>query len=269
MRTSRRACMFAVAALLAAIPLAPAPAAGPELTARPPATPIANGDKRSGVLTLAGGAYAYLPKGLTGAPAPLLVSLYGAGGQPNQVLEVYRPYADQHGFVLLIPVSAKGTWDMIEDLKSRLGAEMNVQPRYGKDLKAMDSALAEIFTKVAIDPRKVGIAGFSDGATYALSVGTANSDLFKTVIAFSPGPAFVGRNVEGQNIFISHGENDKVLPFATARGHAARLRVKKANVAFERFGGGHEVPKDIREKALAFFKDPASASPESTSGSSN
>jgi phospholipase/carboxylesterase len=256
--------MMVTAGLLAAAP-APVLAAGPELSARPPATLLANSDKRNGVLTLAGGAHAYLPKGLTGVPAPLLVSLYGAGGQPNQVLEVYRAYADQHGFVLLIPVSAKGTWDMIEDLKSRLGAEMNVQPRYGKDLKAIDAALADLFTKVAIDPAKVGIAGFSDGATYALSVGTANPELFKTVIAFSPGPAFVGKSGAGQNVFISHGEGDKVLPFAAARGHAARLRVKKANVAFERFGGGHEVPKDIREKAMAFFKDPASASPQSTS----
>lgn len=248
-----------LAGLMLAAPALPALAAGPELTARPPAAPIANSDKRNGVLTLAGGAYAYLPKGLTGKPAPLLVSLYGAGGQPNQVLEVYKPYADQYGFILLIPVSAKGTWDMIEDLKSRLGVELNVQPRYGKDLKAIDTALADVFTKVAVDPQKVGIAGFSDGATYALSVGTANPDLFKTIIAFSPGPAFVGRNVAGQHIFISHGEGDKVLSFANSRGNAARLRVKSAQVVFEKFAGGHEVPKDIREKALAFFNDPSSA----------
>ena len=58
--------LWALAALLlaaAALPAAPALAVGPELTARPPATALAAPDKRNGILTLAGGAYAYLPKG--------------------------------------------------------------------------------------------------------------------------------------------------------------------------------------------------------------
>ena len=255
-----------LAGLLTAAPIAPSVAAGPELSARPPAAVPANAEKRSGVLQLAGGAYAYLPKGLNGAPAPVLLALHGAGGQAANVLESFREGADTHGIVLVIPQSAKGTWDMIEDLKSRLGAEMNVQPRYGKDLKAIDAALTDLFGKVAVDPRRVGIMGFSDGATYALSVGTANPDLFSRIIAFSPGPAFVGKSGPGQHVFISHGESDKVLPFATARGHVSRLRVKKVPVVFEPFDGGHEVPREIKEKALAYFKDPASAASAFTSG---
>ena len=245
----------------------PALAAGPALTAQPPASPIAGSDKRSGVLSLAGGAYAYLPKGRTGAPSPVLVALHGAGGQASDVLESFREAADANGIVLVIPQSAKGTWDMIEDLKSRLGVEMNVQPRYGKDLKALDAALADLFGKVAVDAARVGIMGFSDGATYALSVGTANPQLFRRVIAFSPGPAFLGKSAPDQFVFISHGENDRVLPFATARGHASKLRVKKVPVEFEKFDGGHEVPKAIKEKAMAFFRDPAAATASSTASS--
>jgi phospholipase/carboxylesterase len=247
------------AALLLAAPLTPALAAGPALTAQPPSTPIAASETRSGVLTLAGGAYAYLPKGRTAAPSPVLVALHGAGGQAADVLTAFREAADANGIVLLIPQSAKGSWDMVEDLKSRLGLEMNVQPRYGKDLKVIDTALADLFTKVAVDPARVGIMGFSDGATYALSVGTANPQLFKRVIAFSPGPAFLGKSAPDQYVFISHGEDDRVLPYATARGHASKLRVKHVPVEFEKFSGGHEVPKAIKEKAMAFFRDPVAA----------
>ena len=117
------------AALLAAAPATPSLAAGPALTAQVPATPLANSDTRHGVLTLAGGAYAYLPIGLTGAPAPVLVALHGAGGRAQDVLTSFRDLADANGIILLIPQSIKGTWDMIEDLSSRLGVEMNVQPR--------------------------------------------------------------------------------------------------------------------------------------------
>lgn len=248
-----------VAALLLGTPATPIAAAGPGLTAQPPSAPAANNDTRSGVLSLAGGAYAYLPKGRTAAPAPVLIALHGAGGQASQVLESFRESADANGIVLLIPQSIKGTWDMIEDLKSRLGLEMNVQPRYGKDLKALDAAIVDLFAKVAVDPSRIGIMGFSDGATYALSVGTANPQLFKRVIAFSPGPAFIGKSAPDQYVFISHGENDRVLPYANARGFASKLRVKKVPVEFEKFDGGHEVPKAIKEKAMAFFRDPQAA----------
>jgi phospholipase/carboxylesterase len=256
-------------ALRAAVQPAAAVAAGPALTAMPPSALMAGSDTRSGVLTLAGGAYAYLPKGRTGAPAPVLIALHGAGGQAADVLTAFREAADGNGIVLLIPQSTKGTWDMIEDLKSRLGVELNVQPRYGKDLKAIDTALADLFTKVAVDPARVGIMGFSDGATYALSVGTANPQLFHRIIAFSPGPAFLGKSAPDQYVFISHGENDKVLPYAVARGHAGRLRVKKVPVEFEKFAGGHEVPKEIKEKAMAFFRDPVAATAGSTADSSS
>ena len=248
-----------IVGLMLASPALPVLAAGPALTAQAPAAPIATSDTRSGVLQLAGGAYAYLPKGRTGAPAPVLLALHGAGGEAAHVLESFRAAADANGIVLLIPQSTGSSWDMIEDLKRRLGVEMNVQPRYGKDLKAIDAALADLFTKVAVDPARIGIMGFSDGASYALSVGTANPQLFRQVIAFSPGPAFLGKSAPGQFVFISHGENDRVLPFSVARGHVAKLRVKKVPVEFERFDGGHEVPKAIKDKAFAFLRDPAAA----------
>ena len=200
-----------------------------------------------------GGAYAYLPKGMTGAPAPLLVAFYGAGGQASDVLASFRADADRDGFVLLIPTTKGATWDMIQDLQSRFGIEMKVTPRYGKDLKALDAALADLFARVAIDPRRIGMMGFSNGATYALSVGTANPQLVSAVIAFSPGPAFLGKSSPTQRIFISHGEQDEVLPYSYTRGIVARLRVRKIPLMFEPFKGGHTVPKDIRAKALAWF----------------
>ncbi len=150
------------ALLLSAIFIASqAAAAGPELSTKLPLTAPATPEKRSGVLTLAGGAFAYLPKGMTGAPVPLLGAFHGAGGQASDVLASFRADADRDGFVLLIPTVKGATWDMIEDLQRRFGAEMNVTPRYGKDLKALDLALADVFAKVAIDPTRIGVSQLS------------------------------------------------------------------------------------------------------------
>lgn len=225
----------------------------------PPAAPPVTPETRSGVVQLAGGAYAYLPKGLDPSPRPLLVALHGAGGEPADVLAAWRAHADAHRVVLLIPRSVKGTWDMVEDLKSRLGAEMNVQPRFGKDLQGIDDALADLFARVAIDPKQIGLVGFSDGASYAISVGTANPAMFRTIMALSPGHAFLARFEKSQRVFVSHGEKDQILPFANARAIVARLRARGMTVQFEPFEGRHEVPVAIRDKAIAFFVQPASA----------
>ncbi|WP_162888128.1 alpha/beta hydrolase [Sphingomonas mesophila] len=245
-----------IAAWVALLSAAPANAAtrSGKLETPPPATAPAAPETRSGVLTLAGGAYAYLPKGLDGSPRPLLVVLAGARDSASDLLAAYRTHADRHRFLLLIPTGQlPGSWDMIEDLKSRLGAEFNVQPRYGRDLANIDRALADVFARAAVDPKRIGVIGFSNGATYALSIGTANPQLFGTVIALSPGPAYPTRFDKAQRVFVSHGEKDGVLPFDNARAIVARMRGRGMTVEFERFDGNHEVPRALFEKAIAFF----------------
>lgn len=231
----------------------PGLAAGPALTTPAPSAPPVSPEMRSGVLSLAGGAFAYLPKGLNATPRPLLIYFVGARGEPNDVLTAYRAHADREGFVLLIPVPKSANWDMIEDLQRRFGNEMNVTPRYGKDIRALDESLADLFSKVAIDPKRMAVMGFSNGATYSLSVGTANPQLFSTVIALSPGPAFPTKFDPAQRIFISHGESDDVLPYSYTRSIVARMRVRKMPVLFVPFKGKHEIPSEVRIQALEYF----------------
>jgi phospholipase/carboxylesterase len=58
---------------------------------------------------------------------------------------------------------------------------------YGPDVKFIVRALRQTFDRLPVDPRRLAVTGFSDGASYALSVGLTNGDLFTHVIAFSPG----------------------------------------------------------------------------------
>jgi predicted esterase len=244
-----------LAALVAVTMCVPAVAAGPALKTPPPVTAPSNPEKRSGVLSLSGGAFAYLPKGMDGTKRPLIVYFIGARGEPNDVLNAYRNHADREGFILLIPVPKAASWDLIEDLQRRFGIEMNVTPRYGKDIRALDQSLADLFSRVAVDQDKIAVMGFSNGATYALSVGTANPQLFRTVIALSPGPAFPTVFDQGQRVFVSHGESDEVLPYSYTRSIVARMRVKKMQVEFVPFKGRHEIPADVRIRALEYFLD--------------
>jgi phospholipase/carboxylesterase len=240
---------------LATLLAAPAPAATPsgKLETPAPTAPPSAPDKRNGVLTLAGGAHAYLPKGNDGSPLPLLVAFYGAGGNPHEVLASLRDDADRERFVLLIPTAKGANWDLIEDLLGRYGIEMNIRPRYGRDLKALDLALADLFVRVAIDPARIGMMGFSNGATYAVNVGLANPQLVRTIVGFSPGPVYFNQVDPSQRIFLSHGKADAVLSYSATRTIAARLRARKAAVHFESFDGAHGVPRDVRQKGIDFF----------------
>lgn len=51
----------------------------------------------------------------------------------------------------------------------------------------INRSLHRAFRAVAVDRGRIPIAGFSDGASYALGLRLANGDLFGHIIAYFPG----------------------------------------------------------------------------------
>jgi predicted esterase len=103
----------------------------------------------------------------------------------------------------------------------------------------------------------VAIEGFSDGATYAVSVGITNGDLFSHVVAFSPGFAAPAAQEDMPTIFMSHGTHDSVLPVdACSRSIVPRLERAGYEVVYREFEGGHSVPKTIAREAVEWFLSP-------------
>jgi phospholipase/carboxylesterase len=180
-------------------------------------------------------------------PLPLLVLLHKSGGSslswlpPGQAAGSYSAHAEAGRFIILAPNSPGPTW--------------GVGPKsWGDDYVTINRALEMAFTQYAIDRNRLAIGGFSDGASYALSLGLANGDLFGNVIAFSPG--FIVRSIgRGRPfLFISHGIGDNVLPIAThSRPFVASLRKNGYSVDFREFSGGHSVPPAISEQAMTWL----------------
>jgi phospholipase/carboxylesterase len=192
------------------------------------------GNTRFGLISVPSG---YSPS----RPAPLLVLLHGAGGDAKQALGWLQPVADENGLILLAPQSEDRTWDVI-------------MCGFGPDVRRIDDALSEVFHQFAIDPVRIAIGGFSDGASYALSLGVINGALFRRVIAFSPG--FVAATyAEGQpRFFVSHGTGDMVLPIgACSRRLVPKLKGAGFEVLYREFDGGHSVPADVAREAMDWF----------------
>jgi phospholipase/carboxylesterase len=184
----------------------------------------------------------YVPAGYrSGVPAPFVLLLHGAGGDARGGIEPLLRFADDAGLLLLAPDSRDVTWDMI--MRS-----------FGPDIALIDRALGHVFSHYVIDPLRVAIGGFSDGASYALSVGVTNGDLFTHVIAFSPGFVNPGEVVGQPRIHITHGVDDRVLPIdRTSRRLAPTLQGAGYDVVYEEFSGGHVVPVDCARYALDWF----------------
>ncbi len=173
--------------------------------------------------------------------APVAVMLHGAGGNAEQGLGLLFELADEHGLILLALDSVSSTWDVLRG-------------GFGPDIIRLDRALGELFQRYAVDRGRLAIGGFSDGASYALSVGLTNGDLFTHVIAFSPGFASPSATHGLPQIFVSHGTQDTVLPIdRTSRSLVPRLRRAGYAVEYLEFTGPHAVPPAVTLAAMSWF----------------
>ena len=148
-------------------------------------------------------------------PVPLVLLLRGAGGHARQGLDLLRSLAD---------------------------AAM------------IDPALEQTFSRYAIDPVRLAIGGFSDGASYALSLGITNGDLFTHVLAFSPGLMAPGGRTGSPRIFVSHGVRDGVLPIERcSRRIVPELKRGGYDVLYREFDGEHSISLEIALEAIGWF----------------
>jgi phospholipase/carboxylesterase len=179
-----------------------------------------------------------LPKTAGQSSLPLLVMLHGATQSAEDMFWYLGSAHEEAGVAVLAPNSRDTTWDAITG-------------SFGVDVEFLNRALERVFETVAVDPARVALGGFSDGASYALSLGLINGDLFKSVVAFSPGFVIDGTPHGQPRIFISHGTHDHILPIDRCGRHLARsLKSRGYDVTFREFDGDHEIPDDVAREGL-------------------
>jgi phospholipase/carboxylesterase len=184
----------------------------------------------------------YIPHGYrSDQPSPLIVMLHGAGAAASDVVPLLTRLPDEDRFILLAPDSRGPTWDVI------LGD-------YGPDVAFIDMALERVFARLRVDPARIALAGFSDGASYALSLGLMNGDLFTHIIAFSPCFMSPLQQRGRPHVFVSHGAEDPVLPIGhCSRRLVPRLQAAGYSVCYREFPDGHIVPLEIAQEAIEWW----------------
>ena len=200
---------------------------------KPGTYPLGLRRDRDGVLYLP-------PQYAHGTPIPLVLLLHGAGGTGARVAQRFKPYADELGIAFVAPDSTAVSWDRNDRLAS--------------DVEFIDRALAVAFRRITTTPDRLRIGGFSDGASYSLSVGLTNGDLFARILALSPGfcgPALPRGKPE---LYFTHGTRDEILPIdITSRRIVPMLQRAGYSVEFHEFDGKHETPPEITRPAFEWL----------------
>jgi predicted esterase len=148
---------------------------------------------------------------------------------------------DDPPIIVIAPESRGSTWDILRE-------------GYGPDVGFIDETLDLAFGMCNVDPTHLALGGFSDGASYALSLGLTNGDLFTALTAFSPGFNRPAAKRGKPRIFIAHGRQDQLLAIdATSRPIVRALKKDGYDVHYEEFEGRHTVTADEVARAMRWF----------------
>ena len=180
---------------------------------------------------------------------PLLTVLHGAGRQDEQLAVAYRDEPESRQAFFLIPRSVQPTWDLIA------GGNR-------EDLDFLEYAYDLIYRRYPIDPDRQALVGYSDGASYALSIGLSNPRSFRAILGWAAGfctvdPTFLRDDDPKPHVLLEYGTHDPVFPFETVAlpmrdalngaGYPLHFRIDE--------GGKHWPPSDFQAEALDWFFD--------------
>jgi polyhydroxybutyrate depolymerase len=227
------AVLVAVAALLAACsddePKSAKPAA---VAARPSSgcdAPAPTPGETEVTMTSKGTArmyFQYVPSSVSkGRPLPLVIDLHGysEGAAIHTKVSALGPFGDEHGFVTITP-NGRGTparWDNAFD---------------SDDVTFLGDLLDEVEDRLCIDEARVFVAGLSDGALMASSVGCVMSDRIASVSVVAgvrfpegcnpsrPVPLLAIHGTDDQFIRYDGGLGEKALDLPAPDGSGRKLR---------------------------------------------
>ena len=178
---------------------------------------------------------------------PLLTVLHGAGRQDEQLAKGLRDEPERRQALFLIPRSLHPTWDLI------VGAGR-------PDLDFLEYAYDLIYRRYPVDRTRQALLGYSDGASYALSVGLSNPCIFSAVMGWAAGfklvdEAAIAPDDPKPRVLLEYGSHDPLFPFEQialpmkadleARGYDLEFRVDS--------GGKHWPSSEFQSEALDWF----------------
>ena len=181
------------------------------------------------------------------ASYPLFTVFHGAGRQDEMLVKACRGEPEARQAFFFIPRSVQSTWDLIAG-----GDEV--------DLKFLEYAWDLIYRRYPVDSMSQCLIGYSDGASYALSLMLSNPGFFDAALCWAAGFAVLDRNAvrmadRRTRVYLEYGTHDQVFAFDTV-ALPMRERLEQAGylVKFSVDEGGRHWPSGtFQAEALDWY----------------
>jgi len=199
------------------------------------------GESRLGISDDDRDATLYVPKSYKpGVGMPIVMMLHGFMGS-GEGSRGFFPLAEEFGVIILAPESRDLTWGQ-------------GTPGFDEDVHYLGPAFRHVANLLDLDPAHVAIAGVSDGAGYALSMGLAYGESFNHIMVFSGGLMRPFRKQGKPRLFFAHGIDDHQMPIeVTARKFVPLLKAEGYDVTYHEYEGGHRPPAAEYREAFKWF----------------
>eukprot|EP00928_Gymnodinium_smaydae_P071362 TRINITY_DN54978_c0_g1_i1.p1 TRINITY_DN54978_c0_g1~~TRINITY_DN54978_c0_g1_i1.p1 ORF type:complete len:432 (+),score=40.65 TRINITY_DN54978_c0_g1_i1:113-1408(+) len=184
----------------------------------------------------------------------LLIVLHGAGrtdkGIQHMVLQ-FSKVASRKRCLIVIPASLDKTWDTMQAMKRKDTSH---------DTLFLSQVLNRVRRDYLVDDKRIGLLGFSDGGSYALTLAANNPQIFQAAMPWSAGyyhhDVQLTRGVATRpQILHGHGQADELFDFQKV---AVPMRQSLRNAGhkvtkFTRKTAGHGTPSEFNDKAIDWW----------------
>jgi phospholipase/carboxylesterase len=195
-------------------------------------------------------------------PDPAVFVLHGRGANEEDLLPVARRLPDAlHVISLRAPdrLGAGYTW---YDLDLSAGGLHQSQPDeadFERSLGLIADSVDTAIDAYGLDPDRVGLLGFSQGAISSLSALIERPDRYAWVVALhgylAASHADEDVDLGGTPVFVGAGTADEIIPVARAEAAADRLDAMGAAVTYRTYDLGHGVGQAELTDVVEFVTD--------------
>jgi polyhydroxybutyrate depolymerase len=210
-----------------------------------------------------------------GQPAPLVLAYHGHGGsganfERKMSIESLWPEA-----IVVYPDGLVGHQGRTDPEGVRTGWQQDADDEGGRDLRFFDVMMADLRSRLPIDPQRIFVVGHSNGSAFTSLLLNQRGDQIAATANLAGQPGRLLATDPVRSMFMMMGEQDPVVPYDGQRRSIplaeSKLGVDPATATVDGYlrrqtgpdglelatyihPGGHEVPAEVPPLVVAFFQ---------------
>lgn len=185
--------------------------------------------------------------------APALVLIHGRGANERDLLPIAAQLPEElHVLSVRAPQEMQGpnsfTWYDLDLSAGGLHASQPEPDGFRESLDLIHEFVEGAIDRYDLDPGRIGLLGFSQGAITSMSALIERPDAYRWIVALNGYLAESHRdevdNAADKPVFIGCGSMDQIIPPARAERAAELFESGGADIRFEKYNIGHGTTPD-------------------------